>query len=703
MAADAVSTAIEVGRKIGPVFTLKPKTKAPSIEDGFYAARSRQDDILDMASTRPGHLWALRTGRASGVVVIDADSAEAYEYMQGRFGAPHVSTTRGGHWYFRHPGGGKVASVVKIGKNSDDLPTDLDRKADGGYVGIPPLGNKSWVDGIPDKHALSALPDDLRGRGTITSAAHDGMVNADAADAITAEIPPNGRHNLMLMVTGVMLRHGVGPADVTATLLRAWGDAGALTDDARRDIEGGVSGTEAKLKADEPVWGVPKLNDEYPGLFDRLRTAYGWVQSRHVATGGRSHDATNHAAPEPFAFSDLATAPTDPPEMLVPGIVVRGLVHSIYAAAGTGKTWTALYAVARTVERGEKVVYVDKENGPRLMRERLTLMGIDLAACGHLIRYAPFPNAGLDRETVAAWAAILDRERPALVVFDSWVGFLASCGLDENSAVDIAAWSEAYAAPARSRGIAVLILDHVPKAAGPKTARGSSRKLDYVDVQFEQTSNTFDRDRMGQVKLSKRKDREAWLPSMQVFDVGGKRGGVDGSRITRDTFVFRPIDDPFEADSPDLTSGERTTLDALVDGMSYAEWRKAAGNPDSTFNRHRADLTKDGFVELRDDGYYYVSPARSQRSMDLHGRDGRDTKDRASNAHHPTGGRVGVPDGGDVAVDAIGVDSVLNALTARPMDGSRIGRRARHARSRCLQPRVRPHRQRPRDLAPRRA
>jgi len=315
MAADAVGTAIEVGRTIGPVFTLKPDTKAPSIEDGFYAARSRQDDILDMASTRPGHLWALRTGRASGIVAIDADSAEAYEYMQGRFGAPHVSTTRGGHWYFRHPGGGKVASVVKIGKNSDELPTDLDRKADGGYVGIPPLGNKSWVYGIPDKHALSVLPDDLRGQGTVTSAAHDGTVNADAANAIAVEIPPNGRHDLMLVLSGVMLRYGVSEADTAATLLKAWGDTGALSDDARRDIEGGVASTAAKLADGQPVWGVPRLNDGYPGLFDRLKAAYGWVESRDVVTGGKNRDTAGEDGGKRSAADrlyDLARARCEP-------------------------------------------------------------------------------------------------------------------------------------------------------------------------------------------------------------------------------------------------------------------------------------------------------------------------------------------------------------------------------------------------------
>src|SRR5215210_6967660 len=146
----AVQTAIDVGRNIGPVFTLKPATKKPSVAGGFYAGKRREPDILEMADTRPMHLWALATGFTSGIVALDADTNEAYSYMEDRFGKPHVKTRRGGHWWFRHPGDGKVDSKGDIGRGSDDLPAGLDRKGDGGYVEIPtPHGTKSWTGGIP--------------------------------------------------------------------------------------------------------------------------------------------------------------------------------------------------------------------------------------------------------------------------------------------------------------------------------------------------------------------------------------------------------------------------------------------------------------------------------------------------------------------------------------------------------------------------
>ena len=54
----------------------------------------------------------------------------------------------------------------------------------------------------------------------------------------------------------------------------------------------------------------------------------------------------------------------DPPEELEPGILLRGRVHSIYAASGTGKTWLVLWFILRCLERGLKIVLCDAENGP---------------------------------------------------------------------------------------------------------------------------------------------------------------------------------------------------------------------------------------------------------------------------------------------------------------------------------------------------
>jgi hypothetical protein len=106
--------------------------------------------------------------------------------------------------------------------------------------------------------------------------------------------------------------------------------------------------------------------------------------------------------------------------------------------------------------------------------------------------------------------------RPALVVFDSLFGFLSAAGLDESYGRDVAAWFDAYAPPTLEA--ATLILDHPPKSGD--TARGSSRKLDAVDVSWGLTGN-FSTDRVGPLKLSLKKSRDGGLGEVVLFTFGG--------------------------------------------------------------------------------------------------------------------------------------------------------------------------------------
>jgi hypothetical protein len=208
------------------------------------------------------------------------------------------------------------------------------------------------------------------------------------------------------------------------------------------------------------------------------------------------------------------------PDELEPGVLLAGKVTSIYAGPGTGKTMCMLWAVKRCVERGLPVVIFDKENGPRIVSERLRMFGVDAKRADALILYYPSPDLPLTAEAQAAYIALLEDVKPALVVFDSWLGFLVGAGLSENENTDVASWADAYLRPARDRGITVLILDHVPHEG--THARGATRKKDEVDVQWRLfNTKPFDRDSVGEIVLRREKDREAWLPPSVTFSVGG--------------------------------------------------------------------------------------------------------------------------------------------------------------------------------------
>ena len=77
----------------------------------------------------------------SGVVMLDCDNQAAVDYakkhnLQSPFA---VKTTRGMHFYFQHPRGGKKFGN-KVGGTSYDWPkiAGLDLRGDGGYVVMPP-------------------------------------------------------------------------------------------------------------------------------------------------------------------------------------------------------------------------------------------------------------------------------------------------------------------------------------------------------------------------------------------------------------------------------------------------------------------------------------------------------------------------------------------------------------------------------------
>src|SRR5688572_3752005 len=120
---------------------------------GFYAATSDPAALAEMSRLHPTNEWAVRTGAASGIIVLDfegpekdpeglttLDRWESYTGWSLPGGGLTARTPSGGvHVYLRHPGG-KVASRNRI------LP-GCDLKADGGYVVVPHANSpgRRWV------------------------------------------------------------------------------------------------------------------------------------------------------------------------------------------------------------------------------------------------------------------------------------------------------------------------------------------------------------------------------------------------------------------------------------------------------------------------------------------------------------------------------------------------------------------------------
>jgi hypothetical protein len=106
---------------------------------GFYAATRDPDRIREMIRRHPTGLLAIRTGAASGLVVVDVDPGNGgmdtlAELHAARLLPPTltVETGSGGrHFFYAHPG-----AAIKSGGNL--LGPGVDVKADGGYVVAAP-------------------------------------------------------------------------------------------------------------------------------------------------------------------------------------------------------------------------------------------------------------------------------------------------------------------------------------------------------------------------------------------------------------------------------------------------------------------------------------------------------------------------------------------------------------------------------------
>ncbi len=358
------------------------------------------------------------------------------------------------------------------------------------------------------------------------------------------------------------------------------------------------------------------LRDTIAKALSNLTETYTAPRERASKSIGRHSESVEEATQkgrfERIDLGEPISSGMEPPDMLVPEELYAGRVHCIYSAGGTGKTFKALQLIKKVIDQGKPVLLLDLENGVRIISDRLRDLGAEADLVRRHLYYYPFPSMPLAADASAEFEDLLEEIKPVLVVVDSWINCLSAAGLDENSATDIAQWAEAYPQRARVRGIASLLLDHVPKEGG--SARGSGRKLDYVDVMWElRNPQKFDRETVGRIDMHLRKDREGWLPKVLTFSVGA---GEDGFVFKRSAGTVEPIDEE------GLSTSERSTLEALKAlgsmGAFDKEWREetiARGLSRATYYRSRETLVRLDFVERVMNKFFVKTPAkpRSQK------------------------------------------------------------------------------------------
>jgi hypothetical protein len=550
---------------------------------------------------------------SDGLSDVDLDSPEAIAvaaYLlpdtrtSGRPGKPES------HRYYRADPLPKGRSFKLPGKGSHRCVVELRTK---GQTLVPP----------------SLHPEGERyawGRGTEIASIDGGVLWELVHDVATAALllrnyPERGcRHSYVLAAAGLLGRQ-LEPERVRRIMHAVVAAAG---DEEAEDRARDVSDTLEKIRLGSPATGGPTLDDLAPGVPAQLRRWHGWSSGKHAqpSSGGSS------LMDKRIALAEAIKNGIVKPEEHEPGVLLRGRVHHIYAAAGLGKSWLGLHLAVQAIARGERVLFFDMENGLRIVVERLRALKVDLSRIDDLLCYIPSPDFTNTYSSSTEYVEWLDTFKPQLIVFDSWINFLAAAQLDENAAGDIASWAIAYTHPARARGITVVLLDHVSHAA--THARGSTRKKDEADVQYRLSRpEPFDRSHIGEIVLTREKDREGWLPDSVRFEVGGDESVFI---FCRSDGTSEPLGQDLPTNGVALTEKERAAFKALrafgIQGARFNQWLEAAGVSRETLSNTAKKCLGSGLV-LKDENRRYRVVA------DLGSNDSRDLSDRTRTEPNP--------------------------------------------------------------------
>lgn len=173
--------------------------------------------------------------------------------------------------------------------------------------------------------------------------------------------------------------------------------------------------------------------------------------------------AEGYEAPKPTIFRR-----TDGMGMFYPGVV-----NEFHAKGGTGKTMVALAMCVEALRDGDTVVYVDYEEHPGRISERLRAFGVSEEVARSRFHYVK-PSEMPDRAKLDALSAL----EPSVVIIDTFSkSFSGSLdGANSNSTDDVNKWftiPEHFA----ERGACVMVTDHIPKdASNPLMPIGAQGK-----------------------------------------------------------------------------------------------------------------------------------------------------------------------------------------------------------------------------------
>lgn len=548
------------------VVPIRPGGKHPADVPRWQEAATTDADLIKAWWQRwPTHGVGIATGRASGVFVLDVDVSgnKAGDATLADLEATHgalpstvetVTGSGGRHLYFRWPEGTDIRNDA-----GHRLGLGLDVRGEGGQVLAPPTVHPNgtayaWeslgdpFDGVAPAEAPAWLLE------LLTEEAQPANPRADRA-TYTGEPRPGDKFAASVTWPQLLLADG---AEFIAERVdhrsghryELWARPGCQAD--HGNVHAGATlyygGTDL-LKVHTTAWPGLEADKTYTRFGYFAATRYGGDHARAAAELRRRQgdddirswvDEAPYQAPAPPAVASgtdegMAPAPEgdettweptdlepfmdDDYEPIEPAVLRRADGRALLYAArtnvlmgesGGGKSWVALLACAEVLLDGGTAGYVDLEDHPRSIVDRLRALGVPKATIrARFVYWRPDRAAGPDAlERIDR--LIVEREIRVLVI-DSVGEAMALQGLKQNDDDEVARWFRRVPKRWASLGPAVILVDHVPKDPdGPKLfAIGSQRKRAAVDgVQWRVDQvRSFAKGKPGALTLTCGKDR----------------------------------------------------------------------------------------------------------------------------------------------------------------------------------------------------
>ncbi len=162
------------------------------------------------------------------------------------------------------------------------------------------------------------------------------------------------------------------------------------------------------------------------------------------------------------------------------GLIYPAAINSFLGASESFKSFGAIAAARQTLDGGSTVLYIDHEDNPARMVDRMTAVGIDVLrywAKGSLAYIRP------DESPSTAAVAALAARLWGLVIVDGVTEAMNTAGLSLLDNQEVAQFYARHARPFAAVGSAVVLIDHVPKTneGGPVGAIGGQHKRAGID------------------------------------------------------------------------------------------------------------------------------------------------------------------------------------------------------------------------------